>query len=101
MSCGVFRRFSAFSPEGRLTKSPATLDLPLTMSEVENALAFARTRVQEAVDLAREMQSLKDAAQALDDHVAEVKKSRPRVISVDVPNTVSAPSPLPEIRPAL
>ncbi len=78
------RLTKAFDERGRFVKNPATLDKPLTVDELESLLALVRGKIQEAVDEARDMQSLKNMAQILTDHVASTKKDRPKVITISV-----------------
>jgi hypothetical protein len=80
----------SFDGTGRYVASPYMGDQPMTMDSIEGTLALVRAQIQAGVDVARDMQSLKNMAQILDDHVAQVKKDRPKVVAVDV----ALPTPL-------
>jgi prophage DNA circulation protein len=75
----------SFSVTGRYLKDE-TPDRPLTVQELEKALATVRASLQEAIDEAREMESLRTMALALTDYVIEVKQGSPAIKTVSVAN---------------
>jgi len=77
-----------FSTLGRLQKSLTAAETVLTITEIEEALAIARGVLQAAVELDRTMQSTKDLAAVLTDHVVEIKKERPAIMQVSIDNTL-------------
>ncbi len=64
-----------FSALGRPQKQIVAQELTLSITEIEAALAIARTSLHEAVESDRTMQSLKDLAAVLTDHVIQIKRS--------------------------
>ncbi len=60
----------------------------MTLPELENTLAIARRRIDEAVELAREMESLKTMAAALLDHVNAVRLEREKMQAVRLDNAM-------------
>jgi prophage DNA circulation protein len=77
-----------FSALGRLQKPIEPAEAVLTVSEIEVALAIAREVLQGAVELDRTMQSTKDLAAILTDHVVEIKKERPAIMQVSLDNAL-------------
>jgi prophage DNA circulation protein len=75
----------SFDAMGRYVGTPAT-ERVLTVAELEEHLAEARTVIETAVGLARNMRSLQSMAQTLTNHVIETKKTRPSVVEIDVDN---------------
>jgi prophage DNA circulation protein len=78
---------ASFSPLGRRL-SPQETDQILTVNEMERILAAVRTQLQEAINLSRNMPSLRKIAEALTDHVRQMKLERPKVIAVEVDNSL-------------
>jgi prophage DNA circulation protein len=60
----------------------------MTLPDLEKALAVARRRLDDAVEAAREMQSLKDMAAALLDHVNAVRLERESMQAVRLDNAM-------------
>lgn len=77
-----------FDVLGRPQRPIDATEKTLTVSEIEQALATVRTQIQAAVDVARDMQSLKKMAAVLTDYVVETKKGRRYQATIDVDNTV-------------
>jgi prophage DNA circulation protein len=75
----------SFSTTGVYLKS-ASEDLPLTVNEIERALADVNEDIQRAVTTARSMRTLKEMAQTLVSHVIDIKIERDRLIKVDIDN---------------
>lgn len=69
---------------GRLLKNPVTPARPLSVGEIEQALATVRASLQEGVDAARDMHSLKAMARTLTEHVIEAKCGRMRTLAAEV-----------------
>lgn len=78
---------ASFSPLGRRLSQQET-EQTLTINEMEQILSAVRTRLQEAISLSRSMPSLKNLAEALTDHVRQMKLERPKVIAVEVHNSL-------------
>lgn len=79
---------AAFSPLGRLQKDISDTEQILTITEIEGALATVRSDLQESIDAAREMQSLKTLASTLTDYVITIKKSKPPLVTVRIDNAM-------------
>lgn len=79
---------ATFSPLGRLQKDISDSEDVLTITEIENALATVRSDLQEAIDDARDMQSLKTMAATLTDYVISIKKSKPPLVAVNIDNAL-------------
>lgn len=79
---------AAFSPLGRLQKDISDTEQILTITEIESALATVRSDLQESIDAAREMQSLKTLASTLTDYVITIKKSKPPLVAVNIDNAL-------------
>lgn len=77
-----------FSLLGKPQKRIEATETILTITEIENTLARVRAALQTAIDDARGMQSLKTMAAVLTDHVIEIKKTRPPLITVNIDNTL-------------
>jgi prophage DNA circulation protein len=71
----------AFDPRGNRLPTPQMLPV-LTVADLEDSLALARTWVQESVDADRTRTELKAMARTLLDHVNGVKVDRENLISV-------------------
>jgi len=78
---------ASFSSLGRRLSRQETGEI-LTINEMEQILSAVRTRLQEAISLSRNMPSLKNLAEALTDHVRQMKLERPKVIAVEVHNSL-------------
>lgn len=59
-----------------------------TINEIESSLAAAREYLQNAMDQARGMQSLKDMARSILRHVNEIKLERERIVQVEMDNEI-------------
>lgn len=79
---------ATFSPLGRLQKDISDTEQILTINEIESALATVRSDLQESIDDAREMQSLKTLAATLTDYVITIKKSKPPLVAVSIDNAL-------------
>ncbi|ALC15660.1 Mu-like prophage DNA circulation protein [Desulfuromonas soudanensis] len=75
----------AFDASGRFIAAPAG-DQVMTAIDLERSLAEVRTALQEAIDLARGMESLKAAARQLLEHVSQVKLERDRLVTLLLDN---------------
>ncbi|MDI6616040.1 MAG: hypothetical protein QME27_04940, partial [Syntrophaceae bacterium] len=75
---------ATFSSLGRLQKDISGTEVILTITEIEGALATVRSDLQDAIDAARRMGSLKTLAATLTDHVITLKKSRPPLVTVRI-----------------
>jgi hypothetical protein len=75
----------AFDASGRFIAAPAG-DQVMTAIDLERSLADVRTALQEAIDLARGMESLKAAARQLLEHVSQVKLERDRLTTILLDN---------------
>lgn len=78
----------SFSASGQFLKKGTTFEQPISVNDLEKALATGRTLIQEAIDGSRNVQSLKTMAAVLTDHVAQIKKDSPAVMAVDVANAI-------------
>lgn len=78
---------ASFSPLGRRLSRQDAGEV-LTINEMERILNAVRTRLQEAIGLARNMPGLRRMAEALTDHVRQMKLERPKVIAVEVHNSL-------------
>jgi prophage DNA circulation protein len=79
---------ATFSSLGRLQKDISGTEVILTITEIEGALATVRSDLQDAIDAARRMGSLKTLAATLTDHVITLKKSRPPLVTVRIDNAM-------------
>jgi prophage DNA circulation protein len=77
-----------FSILGRAQKQIVAQEPVLSITEIEAALAIARGSLQEAIETDRTMQSLKDLAAVLTDHVIQIKKERPPIMLVSIDNNL-------------
>jgi prophage DNA circulation protein len=77
----------SFDALGNYVKPGSTEEI-LTVDEIETMLADVRTDIQEAVDLSRNMTSLKSTAADLLFHVNEIKLERDKITTVTTQNTL-------------
>ncbi len=77
----------SFDALGNYVKPGSTEEI-LTVDEIETILADVRTDIQEAVDLSRNMTSLKSTAADLLFHVNEIKLERDKITTVTTQNTL-------------
>ncbi|GFO67877.1 hypothetical protein GMLC_14560 [Geomonas limicola] len=80
-------KVTSFDTNGRYVGSAATEPV-LNVRELESSLADTRELIQEAVDQARGMQSLKTMARSLLEHVNTVKLERDRIVTIVLDNTM-------------
>jgi prophage DNA circulation protein len=76
---------TSFDLLGRYTPA-AQSDAVMNVRELEATLAAVRARLQAAIDAARAVQSQKDLARILLDHVGTVKLERERIVTVLLDN---------------
>ena len=77
----------AFDIQGNYIKSQPTVDV-MTVNDLEQTLVLVRTAIQAAVDVAREIQSLKDMALILLVFVEQIKIQREKIVQVRLDNTM-------------
>lgn len=77
----------SFDALGNYVK-PESTEKILTVNEIETILADVRTDIQEAVDLSRNMTSLKSTAADLLFHVNDIKLERDKIVTVETQNTL-------------
>lgn len=77
----------SFDALGNYIKPESTEEI-LTVDEIEEILADTRTDIQEAVDLSRNMTSLKSTAADLLFHVNEIKLERDKIMTVETQDTL-------------
>ncbi len=77
----------AFDVQGNYIAPQATADV-MTVNDLENTLALVRTNIQAAVNVARDIQSLKDIALTLLIYVEQIKIQREKIIQVRLDNTM-------------
>lgn len=63
---------------------PEPVEPIMTINEIESTLADVRTDIQTSVDESRQMQSLKDMAVSLLEHVNNIKLEREKIVSVEI-----------------
>lgn len=77
----------SFDALGNYIKPESTEEI-LTVDEIEEILADTRTDIQDAVDLSRNMTSLKSTAADLLFHVNEIKLERDKIMTVETQDTL-------------
>ncbi len=77
----------SFDALGNYVKPESTEEI-LTVDEIETILADVRTDIQDAVDLSRNMTSLKSTAADLLFHVNEIKLERGKIMTVETQDTL-------------
>jgi hypothetical protein len=77
----------SFDALGNYIKPESTEEI-LTVDEIEEILADTRTDIKEAVDLSRNMTSLKSTAADLLFHVNEIKLERDKIMTVETQDTL-------------
>lgn len=75
----------SFDVEGNYIKSFASPQL-LTIDDIETSLASSREYLQTVIDSDRSLQSVKDMAYALQEHVAKVKLESEKLINISIEN---------------
>lgn len=75
----------AFDAMGNYT-APDPVAPAMTVAELENSLAQVREYLQEAIDLSRQMTSLKEQAVQLQIHINNIKLEREKIVRVQLDN---------------
>jgi prophage DNA circulation protein len=75
----------AFDTQGNYT-APDQVAPAMTVAELEKSLAQVRGYLQEAIDLSRQMTSLKEQAVQLQVHINNIKLEREKIIRVQLDN---------------
>lgn len=76
-------KVSSFDLLGNYVR-PETAGAIMTLDDIEKTLAGTREMIQEAVDQARAMQSLKNMARDLFVHVNQIKIEREKIVTVEI-----------------
>ena len=77
----------SFDVQGNYIAPQPTADV-MTVNDLEQTLALVRTNIQNTVDVAREVQSLKDIALVLLIYVEQIKIQREKLVQVRLDNTM-------------
>jgi len=80
-------KVKSFDALGHYLKTEPTEQI-MTIQEIEQTLADVRSDIQETVELSRGMQSLKDLALVLLEHVNKIKLEREKLVRVDIENEI-------------
>lgn len=80
-------KVKSFDAKGNYLKAEPAEQI-MTIQEIEQTLADVRSDIQETVELSRGMQSMKDMARVLLEHVNIIKLEREKLVSVDIENEI-------------
>jgi len=80
-------KVKSFDAKGNYLKAEPAEQI-MTIQEIEQTLADVRSDIQETVELSRGMQSLKDLALVLLEHVNKIKLEREKLVRVDIENEI-------------
>jgi len=80
-------KVKSFDALGHYLKTEPTEQI-MTIQEIEQTLADVRSDIQETVEISRGMQSLKDLALVLLEHVNKIKLERDKLVRVDIENEI-------------
>jgi prophage DNA circulation protein len=80
-------KVKSFDATGHYLKTES-LEQIMTIQEIEQTLADVRSDIQETVEISRGMQSLKDLARDILEHVNKIKLEREKLVRVDIENEI-------------
>ena len=80
-------KVKSFDAKGNYLKAEPAEQI-MTIQEIEQTLADVRSDIQETVEISRGMQSLKDLALVLLEHVNKIKLEREKLVRVDIENEI-------------